>query len=96
MKPDENLMSLVRNLIQGAHVAVNVEPPGAIVKTNAPYLEGTRIVLLDIQLDQLFSEVGFARLGSLKNMDDLKAFVKDTPGVKITLEPEVIVEFKPQ
>jgi hypothetical protein len=96
LKPDENLMSLVRNLIQGAHVAVSVEPPGAIVKTNAPYLEGTRIVLLDIQLDQLFSEAGFARLGSLKTIDDMKAFVRDTPGVKITLEPEISVEFKPQ
>jgi len=95
-KPDANLMSLVRNLVQGAHVAVSVEPPGAIVRTNAPYVEGARIVLLDVQLDQLFSEAGFARLAALKNLDDLKAFVKDTPGVKITLEPEVSVEFKLQ
>jgi hypothetical protein len=95
-QPDANLMSLVRNLVQGAHVAVSVEPAGAIVKTNAPYRDGPRIVLLDIQLDQLFSESGFARLAALKNLDDLKAFVKDTPGVKITLEPEVQVEFKPQ
>jgi hypothetical protein len=94
-KPDAKLMSLVRNLVQGAHVAVSVEPPGSIVRTNAPYVEGTRVVLLDLQLDQLFSEAGFARLAALKNIDDLKAFVKDTPGVRITLEPEVSVEFKP-
>ena len=66
------------------------------MRTNAPYVEGARIVLLDVQLDQLFSEAGFARLAALKSVDDLKAFVKDTPGVKITLEPEVSVEFKPQ
>jgi hypothetical protein len=94
-QPDANLMSLVRSLIQGAHVAVLVEPAGAIVKTNAPYVDGTRIVLLDVQIDQLFSETGFARLSALKNLDDLKAFVKDTPGVRITLEPEISVEFKP-
>ena len=94
-KPDANLMSLVRSLIQGAHVAVIVEPQGSIVRTNAPYVEGSQVVLLDVQLDQLFSEAGFARLAGLKNVDDLKAFVKETPGVKITLVPEVSVEFKP-
>ena len=95
-KPDDQLMSLVRNLVKGAHISVSVEPSGAIVKTNAPYVEGTRVVLLDVQLDQLFSDTGFARLAALKNIDDLKAFVKETPGLKITLEPEVSVEFKPQ
>jgi hypothetical protein len=94
-KPDANMMSLVRSLIEGAHVAVMVEPAGAIVRTNAPYVDGSRIVLLDIQIEQLFSETGFARLSALKTLDDLKAFVKDTPGVRITLEPELSVEFKP-
>lgn len=95
-QPDANLMSLVRNLLKGAHVAVGVEPPGAIVKTNAPYVDGSRVVLLDVQFDQLFSETGFARLAGLKSLDDLRAFVKETPGLRITLEPEVSVEFKPQ
>ena len=93
---DPNLLSVVRNLIQGAHVAVMVEPSGAIVKTNAPYVDGPRIVLLDVQIDELFSETGFARLGTLKSLDDLKAFVKDTPGVKITLERDLSIEFRPQ
>lgn len=95
-KPDAQLMSLVRNLVKGAHISVSVEPAGTIVKTNAPYVEGTRVVLLDVQLDQLFSDAGFARLAALKSIDDLKTFVKETPGVKITLEREVSVEFTPQ
>jgi hypothetical protein len=93
---DPNLMAMVRGLVKGAHIAVFVEPVGTIVKTNAPYVDGPRIVLLDVQIDQLLTEGALARLGALKSTDDLKAFVKDTPGVKIALEPEISVEFKPQ
>lgn len=93
---DANVMAMVRNLVKGAHIAVFVEPVGTIVKTNAPYVDGQRIVLLDVQIDQLLSEAAFARLSAVRSTDDLKALMKDTPGVKIALEPEISVEFKPQ
>jgi hypothetical protein len=90
-------MTMIKSLLAGARVLLEVEPEGTLVRTNSAYVEGPRVTLLDVDLDQVLrDELLIARLQAAKTPDDLKAAVKDVPGLKITLEREIIVEFAPR
>jgi hypothetical protein len=89
-------LAMVRALLAGAHVLIAVEPAGQLVRTNSPYVDGSRVTLLDVNLDQVLgNEAVLTRLQTAKTADDLKDALKDVPGVKIVLEREVVVEFTP-
>jgi hypothetical protein len=89
-------LAMVRALLAGAHVAIGVEPAGAIVKTNSPFVDGGRVTLLDVELDKLLgNEAVLLKLQAAKTTDDVKAALKDVPGVKAVLEREVTIEFTP-
>jgi hypothetical protein len=90
-------MTMIKSLLAGAHVLLGVEPDGALVQTNSMYVEGRRVTLLEVDLDQaLKDETLVARLQAAKTPEDLKAAVKDVPGLKLTLEKEITVEFTPR
>jgi hypothetical protein len=90
-------MAMIRSLLAGARLSLGVEPDGALVRTNSSYVEGTRVTLLEVDLDQVLrDETLIARLQAAKTPDDLKAAVKDVPGLKLTLEKEITVEFTPR
>lgn len=89
-------LAMVRTMLAGARVVVAVEPAGTLVRTNSPYVDGQRVTLLDANIDQLLgNEALLARLRTAKGPDEIKAALQDTPGLKITLEREVTIEFTP-
>ena len=54
------------------------------------------MTLLDVELEQLLgSDTVVARLQSAVTADDIRAALKDMPGVKVTLDREVTIEFAP-
>jgi hypothetical protein len=87
---------MVRALLAGARVSIAMEPAGSLLRTNAPAVDGSRVTLLDVDVDQLLgNEEVFARLSDAKTPEDLKAVLKEVPGLKIPLERDVVVEFTP-
>jgi hypothetical protein len=89
-------LAMVRVLLAGARILVAVEPAGALVKTSSPYVDGQRVTLLDVNLDQLLgNEAVLAKLQAATNAEEIRAALKDTPGLKITLDREVTIEFTP-
>jgi hypothetical protein len=89
-------MALVRSLLAGARVSIGVEPSGQLVKTSSPYVDGGHVTLLDVNLDQvLTNEALLSKLQSSTTPDEIKAALKDVPGLKITLDREVTIEFTP-
>jgi hypothetical protein len=88
--------AMVRALLAGARVSIAMEPAGSLLRTNAPAVDGSRVTLLDVDVDQLLgNEEVFARLSDAKTPEDLKAVLKEVPGLKIPLERDVVVEFTP-
>ena len=47
---------MVKAMFQGFKVGVDLEVEGKIVKTNADYVNGSRITLLEIELAGLFED----------------------------------------
>ncbi len=89
-------LAMVRALLAGAKITIAVEPAGQLVRTTSPYVDGSRVTLLDADLDQLLgNEALLTRLQSAKTPDEVRAALKDVPGLKVTLEREVTIEFTP-
>jgi hypothetical protein len=89
-------LAMARALLAGARLRIAMEPAGRLVHTNSPYVDGSQVTLLDVDLDQfLANEAVLARLQDAANPDEVRAALKDVPGLKMPLEREVMVEFTP-
>jgi hypothetical protein len=93
---------MMKQMFKGLHMGMAVDVEGKIVKTNSPYVEGSKVTLMDIDFDPLFSnEKGFKALSEKleKAMgDDRKTMeaLKGVKGLMIVTDPEVSIEFAPK
>ena len=63
---------------------------GRIIKTNAPYVEGSRVTLMQIDFDKLLADD--SALTKLQGAKDIKSLAA-VPGLKVVTEPTVTIEF---
>lgn len=90
-------LQAVKGMLAGAHLLLAAEPAGRIVRTSSPYVDGSRVTLLEIDLDKVLADETFlTRLEAAKTPDEVRAVVKDAPGLKINLDPDITIEFAPQ
>jgi hypothetical protein len=98
-KPDANpaAMSMARQIFQGMRLRLAVEVDGKIAKATSAWVDGGTVTLLDVDFGVLVQDE--AKLNQLRaastggSLDDLKQILKDVPGIKINVEPEVRIEF---
>jgi hypothetical protein len=89
-------LAMVRALLAGARVSIGVEPAGQLVKTNSPFVDGSRVTLLEVDLDKVLgNEAVLTALQSATTSDQMKAALKDVPGLKMVMDREVTIEFTP-
>jgi hypothetical protein len=88
--------ALLRTALAGARVLLVVEPVGALVRTSSPYVDGARVTLLEVTLDDVLKDdTLLGRLQAAATPDEARAVIKDVPGLKINLDRDVTVEFTP-
>lgn len=89
------LDAMMKQLLDGMLMEVVVDINGTIVKTNAPYVEGKRVVLLRLNGNQLLkSGTSAAQLMKMGQGGDIRKVLSQVPGLKVVMIPEVRVEFK--
>jgi hypothetical protein len=90
------MLGTVKLLLAGARVLLAVEPAGPLARTSSPYVDGQRVTLLEIDLDEaLKDETLIPRLQAATTPDQATAVVKAMAGLKINLDREITVEFTP-
>jgi hypothetical protein len=91
-------LPMIKAMLAGAHVLLGVEPAGTLVKTSSPFVDGARVTLLEIDLDQVLkdSDALVAKLQAAKSNDEMKAVLKDVPGLKMPMDREITIEFTPR
>ncbi len=95
-EPDEAQLAMMKEMLAGLKVSVQLEVSGKIVKTNSPHVSGNTVTLMEMDFDKFLGDL--PKLKKLaqhqpKSLDDAKALIKDFPGMKIHLDPEITVEF---
>ena len=83
-------MAMMKMMMRGLFVDVALNVDGRIIKSNAPYVEGSRVTLMQIDFDKLL--IDDAALLKLQNARDIKSLAS-VPGLKIVTEPKVTIEF---
>lgn len=92
------IMNMLKSMFEGFKVNISVEPVGTIVKTNAEYVTGSRITLLELELAPLLADEAKLRelqgkFGPDASLSQVKPYLKGIKGIKVD-GPTVSVEFK--
>jgi hypothetical protein len=92
------IMNMIKTMFQGFKINIGLEVVGAIVKTNAEYVTGPRVTLLELDVASLLAdEAKFKALqGKLRpdaSLSEVKPYLKDIKGIKID-GPSISVEFR--
>lgn len=90
-------IGMVKTMLAGARVLLAAEPAGALVRTSSPFIEGQRVTLLDIDLDAVLAdETLLPRIQAVAATPaEARAVLMSARGLKINLDPEIIIEFTP-
>jgi hypothetical protein len=92
--PDPARLEMLKKMLDGLKIAVNVEVAGPIVKTNSPYVQGNRVTLLEMDFTQVLAdEQQLAQLSQPTSLEEAKQALKSIKGFKVNLDHEVTIEF---
>jgi hypothetical protein len=95
--PTAQQIDMVKGLLAGARLTVDIEPAGRLVRTTSPFADGNRVTLVDVDFDKAVADPDLVtKLQSPKTAEEVKQAVTSLPGVKITLDPEISITFAPQ
>jgi hypothetical protein len=95
---DPAMMQMIKTMFDGFRILIDVEVDGTIVKTNADYVSGSRITLLEVDMAGVLADE--AKLKALQSkvqpgssISELRPYLKDIKGVNVN-HPAVTIEFR--
>lgn len=95
---DPEVAQMVKALFKGFRIAMHLEVIGQIVRADADHVNGKRITLAEIDLEQLMQDT--KKLDSIEkilgpdaSIEAVRPYLKDVKGLKIN-RPVVTVEFR--
>lgn len=90
----QSQIAMVKSMLAGAKVLLVAEPDGTLARTNSPYVDGQRVTLLEVDLDEVLKdETLLPRLQAAKSEDEARAIVQSARGLKINLQRDITIEF---
>jgi hypothetical protein len=90
------MIKMVQDMFTGFSIEAAINVEGAIVSTNAPYVDGTKITLLHMDFGELLKNVKDLEK-MMATLDQPGTKVEDMlkmPGLKIVTQREVRIEFR--
>ena len=92
------MMNMLKTMFQGFKINIGLEVVGTIVKTNAEYVSGPHITLLEMDVIELLSDEAKlkalqGKIGPGASLSSVKPYLKDIKGIKID-GPSISVEFR--
>jgi hypothetical protein len=89
-------IGMVKTMLAGAKMLLMAEPAGTVVRTSSPYVDGSRVTLLEVDLDEVLKdETLLPRLQAATTADEAKAIVQHASGLKINFDRDITIEFTP-
>lgn len=92
------IMGMIKTMFQGFKINIGLEVVGTIVKTNAEYVTGPHITLLEMDMGALLADEAKlkalqGKIGPGASFSDVKPYLKDIKGIKID-GPSITVQFQ--
>ena len=87
----QQMMAMMRPMLSGMFVDVAIAVDGRIVKTNAPFVDGARVTLVQLDLDKVMQDdAAWTKLQQAKTPEEMR----NVPGVKMATGPTITIEFR--
>jgi hypothetical protein len=86
-----------KQFIKDMRISLNLVLDGKITESNATYLSGSEVLLLDINFNELLNnpeKLEVLRKTNPDNMQQLKDIIRDIPGIKIETNDPVKIKFQ--
>jgi hypothetical protein len=99
-KPEEqseDMIDMFREIFKDLKIDVALEVDGRITETNATHLQGSKVILMEldfgkiIQNEEVFRELA---LSNTKSLEETKELLKDVPGIKVEMQDRIEVQFE--
>ncbi len=92
------MLDMMRSMFKGFKVSIDVDVAGKILKTNADHVSGSRVTLLEMDMEKLLQDETKLKnvqkmLGPDASVSELKPYLKDVQGLKVN-DPVVTIAFK--
>ena len=92
------MTEMMKTMFKGFKVNIDLQVVGAILKTNADHVSGSKVTLLEMDLEALLADEAKLRevqkaLGPNASIAELKPYLKDIKGLKVN-DPVVTIAFK--
>jgi hypothetical protein len=92
------IMNMIKSMFNGFKINIGLEVAGSIVKTNAEYVTGSRITLLEMDVAALLADEAKikalqSKLGPGMSLSEVKPYLKDIKGIKVD-GPSITVQFR--
>jgi hypothetical protein len=94
-KLEPGQLEMIKKIFDGLKVAIDLDVLGTIVKTNSPYVQGSKVTLLEMDFSELVAnDALLTQVGEPKSIEEAKQLLKNVRGFKVNLDREVTVDFK--
>jgi hypothetical protein len=91
-------MAMMKTMFQGAKIGIDVEVAGQLIKSNSPYVAGSRVTLMEVDLGAMMEDPKklqqMQELGSGASFEDARKVLADVKGVKLPAARVTTIEFK--
>ena len=92
------IMNMMKTMLAGMRINIGLEVLGSIVKTNADYVSGSQITLLDVDVASLLADEAklkalTGKIGPGASLSEVKPYLKDIKGIKVD-GPSINVQFR--
>jgi len=97
MESNPEMMEMMRQLYQDMHIGIAVEVDGRITETNASYVDGSTVTLMDVDFAKILEdEQKFKDLLSANpnTIEEMKKIIQDNPGIKVEIEENIRIRFR--
>jgi DNA-directed RNA polymerase len=89
-------MQMMRQLYSDMRIRIAVEVGGRIVDTNARYVDGSRVTLMDVDFGRLLEdETRFQQLlnANPKSIEEVEQIIGDNPALRVDTQEKVSIRF---
>ena len=92
------MLEMMRSMFKGFKVSIDGAVAGTILKTNADHVAGSRVTLLEMDMEKLMQDEAQLKkvqkmLGPTASVSELKPYLKDVKGLKVN-DPVVTISFQ--
>lgn len=97
MESNPEMMDMMRQLYQDMHIGLAVEVDGTITDTNASYVDGSKVTLMDVDFAKILEdEEKFKELLSAnpKTIEEMKEVIQDNPGIRVEIAENIRISFR--